>query len=164
MRRFSLAVRPFPADQCCVRLRRADLREHPTGPESATRSSHRRRPPQYAIVSSADPLITDIWRTGSGQSKRFGEPLAVADGDGIRRHPARTANTKAPAAAASARVPAWPPPIDSYRGEPAPAPPGLPRLARRWRWRSSLARTASATSLCAILTGTTVRVCDLASG
>ncbi len=86
-------------------------------------------------MSSTDPLITDIWRTGSGQSKRFGEPLAVADGDGIRRHPARTANTKAPAAAASARVPAWPPPIDSYRGEPTPAlpssPPGLPRLARR---------------------------------
>src|SRR6266705_2067877 len=86
-------------------------------------------------MSSTDPLITDIWRTGSGQSKRFGEPLAVADGDGIRRHPARTAYTKAPAAAASARVPAWPPPIDSYGGEPAPAlpssPPGLPRLARR---------------------------------
>ncbi len=63
------------------------------------------------------------------------EPLAVADGDGIRRHPARTANTKAPAAAASARVPAWPPPIDSYGGEPTPAlpssPPGLPRFARR---------------------------------
>ena len=100
----SLAVRPFPTDQCCVRLCRADLREHPTGPASDARSSRRRRPPQYAIVSSADPLITDIWRTGSGQSKRFGEPLAVADGDGIRRHPARTANTKAPAAAASARV------------------------------------------------------------
>ncbi len=53
----------------------------------------------------------------------------------FRRHPARTANTKAPAAAVSARVPAWPPPIDSYGGEPAPAlpssPPGLPRLARR---------------------------------
>ena len=131
----SLAVRPFPTDQCCVRLCRADLREHPTGPASDARSSRRRRPPQYAIVSSADPLITDIWRTGSGQSKRFGEPLAVADGDGIRRHPARTANTKAPAAAASARVPAWPPPIDSYGGEPTPAlpssPPGLPRLARR---------------------------------
>ena len=40
-----------------------------------------------------------------------------------------------PAAAASARMPAWPPPIDSYGGEPTPAlpssPPGLPRLARR---------------------------------
>ena len=43
-----------------------------------------------------------------GHSKRFGEPLAVADGDGIRHHPAATANTKAPAAAASARVPSWP--------------------------------------------------------
>ena len=97
--------------------------------------ARRRRLPQYTIVGSTDPLITDIWRTGSGQSKRFGEPLAVADGDGIRRHPARTANTRAPAAAASARVPAWPPPIDSYGGEPTPAlpssPPGLPRLARR---------------------------------
>ncbi len=71
-------------------------------------------------MGSTDPLITDIWRTGSGQNKRFGEPPAVADGDGIRRHPARTANTKAPAAAASPRVPARPPPIDSYRGEPAP--------------------------------------------
>jgi hypothetical protein len=107
----------------------------PLGPASATRSSRRSRPPQHAIVSSADPLITDIWRTGSGQSNRFGEPLAVADGDGMRRHPARTANTKAPAAAASARVPAWPPPIDSYGGEPTRAlpssPPGSPCLARR---------------------------------
>jgi hypothetical protein len=83
---FSLAVRPFPTDRCCVRVCRADLREHPTGPVSATRSSRRREPPQYTIVGSADPLITDIRRTGSGQSKRFGEPLAVADGDGIREH------------------------------------------------------------------------------
>jgi hypothetical protein len=43
--------------------------------------ARRRRLPQYTIVSSADPLITDIWRTGSGHSKRSGEPLAVADGD-----------------------------------------------------------------------------------
>jgi hypothetical protein len=47
------------------------------------------RSPQFAVACSAGPVITDIWRTGSGQSKRFGEPLAVADGDGIRRHPAR---------------------------------------------------------------------------
>jgi hypothetical protein len=26
-----------------------------------------------------------MWRTGSGQSKRFGAPLAVADGNGISR-------------------------------------------------------------------------------
>jgi len=50
-------------------------------------------------------MITDIQRTGSGHSKRFSEPLAVADGDGIRYHPAATANTKDPAAPASARVP-----------------------------------------------------------
>jgi hypothetical protein len=93
---FSLPVRPFPTDQCCVRLCHADLRERPTRPAAATRSSRRRRPPQYLIVGSADPLITDIWRTGSGQSKRFGEPLAVADGDGITRHPARTANHQGP--------------------------------------------------------------------
>ncbi len=107
-RRSALPHRPVLRSfmPCC-------LREHPAGPASDTRSSRRRRPPQYAIVSSADPLITDIWRTGSGQSKRFDEPLAVADGDGIRRHPARTANTKAPA-------PALP-----------SSPPGLPRLARR---------------------------------
>jgi hypothetical protein len=72
-------------------------------------------------------------RTGSGQSKRFGEPLAVADGDGIRRHPARTANTKGPAAAASAHVPAWPPSIGSYGGEPASALLSLPPACHTWR-------------------------------
>jgi hypothetical protein len=35
-------------------------------------------------VRSTGRLITDIWRTGSRQSKRFGAPLAVADGDVIR--------------------------------------------------------------------------------
>jgi len=33
---------------------------------------------------STGRLFTDIWRTESGPSKRFGAPLAVADGDGIR--------------------------------------------------------------------------------
>jgi hypothetical protein len=36
------------------------------------------RSPQFAVACSAGPVITDIWRAGSGQSKRFGEPLAVA--------------------------------------------------------------------------------------
>jgi hypothetical protein len=47
-------------------------------------------PLTYAVVRSPSPLTTDIWRTGFGQSKRFGEPPAVADGDGIRQHPATT--------------------------------------------------------------------------
>jgi hypothetical protein len=112
---FSFAVRPFPTDQCCVRLCRADLREHPTGPASATRSRRRRRPPQYAIVGSTDPLITDIWRTGSGQSKRFGEPLAVADGDGISPPPGQDGEHQGPgrrgiptrASLATAHRPLW---------------------------------------------------------
>lgn len=83
-------------------------------------------------MSSTNPLITDVWRTGSGHSKRFAEPLAAADGDGIRRHPARTANTKAPAAATPARVPAWPSPIDSYGGEPTPALPPRHPVCHTW--------------------------------
>jgi hypothetical protein len=39
----------------------------------------------FAVTCSTSPLVTDILRTGSRQSKRFGEPPAVADGDGIRR-------------------------------------------------------------------------------
>jgi hypothetical protein len=43
----------------------------------------------FPLPRSTSSLITDIWRTGSEQSKRFGGPLAVADGDGIRRPPGR---------------------------------------------------------------------------
>jgi hypothetical protein len=49
---------------------------------------------------------------------------------GVRRPPAATANAKASAAAASARVPVWPPRIDSYRAERTRSLPSRhPRLA-----------------------------------
>ena len=38
---------------------------------------------QFTAGRSTGRLITDIWRTGSGQSKRFGAPLAIADSDVI---------------------------------------------------------------------------------
>jgi hypothetical protein len=81
---FSLAVRSVLTDRCYVRLYCADLQGDFTKPVSTTRSSPRQRSSQFAVACSTGRLITDIWRTGSGQSKRFGAPLAVADGDGIR--------------------------------------------------------------------------------
>src|SRR5260370_17328569 len=67
----------FLMARCCVRLLDTELRECPGRPVSTARSSQRRRSPQVTVTRSATPLITDIWRTGSGQTKRFGEPLAV---------------------------------------------------------------------------------------
>jgi hypothetical protein len=75
----------FLIDRYCVPLYRSDLREAPRTPASTTRSSRWCRWLRGTVARSTDPLITDIWRTGSGQSKRFGEPPAVADGNGIPR-------------------------------------------------------------------------------
>ncbi len=81
-----LTSRPtFLAARCCVRLCYADLREELNGPVSTASSIRRSKSSPFAVTCSTDPLITDIWRTGSGQSKRFGEPLAVAGGDGTGR-------------------------------------------------------------------------------
>jgi hypothetical protein len=49
---------------------------------------------------STGRLITDMWRTGSGRSKRFGEPPVVAGGDDIPRPSAATANATTLVAAA----------------------------------------------------------------
>src|SRR6266700_2189964 len=71
-----------------------------------------------------------IWGTASGPANRL--PSRTVTVFAATRPGRRT--PRPPAAAASARLPAWPPPIDSYGGEPTPAlpssPPGLPRLAR----------------------------------
>jgi len=75
---------PFLANRCCDRFGRADLREDPTRPVSAVCSSRRHRSSRSTAARSASRLITDISRKGSGQSKRSGTPLAIADGDAIR--------------------------------------------------------------------------------
>jgi len=71
-------------DRSCIRLYRTDLRGVPARPASPTHSSRRQRTSQFAVTRSTGRLITDIWRTGSGPSKRSGAPLALTDGDGIR--------------------------------------------------------------------------------
>jgi nitroreductase len=93
---------------------------HPVDPDALNTDEYDLGQATYAMMSSTDPLITDIWRTGSGQSKRFGEPLAVADGDGIRRHPAR----------ARYRPPAG---RTTDRPQPLPAQPRLHRLTSHAR-------------------------------
>jgi hypothetical protein len=112
-----LTRRPaFLAYRCYVRLCRADLQGDFTRPASTTRSSPRQRSSQFAVACSTGRLITDIWRTGSGQSKRFGTPLAVADGDGIGS-PGRDGERQGFDARAIPRVPARPRRIDSYPAE-----------------------------------------------
>jgi hypothetical protein len=125
----------LPYEQYYVRLCGADLRENPTELASVAHSSRRYRAPQYSIFDSTNLLFTDIWRTGSGQSKRLGEPLAVADGDGIRRLPARSPSTKArPPRHPYACQPGHHPSTLTMANRPwrvPPSPPGLPRLASR---------------------------------
>jgi hypothetical protein len=69
--------------------------------------------------------------TASGSANRLlSRTVTVSVGP-----PSQDADTKAPAAPASARMPAWPPPTGSYGREPIlvlpSSPPGLPRLAKR---------------------------------
>ena len=144
-----------------VRLCHADLREGPTGPVSATRSNRQHRPPRYAILSSTGPLITDIWRTGSGHSKRFGEPLAIADSDGMpttrpgRRTPTPPASRgiRARASLATAhRLLSWHGPVRcpprhpvchaACSGHAGPGEHDLDGTGRRRAWRPAARATS----------------------
>jgi hypothetical protein len=115
------------ADRCCIRLYHADLWGDPTRPSSTTRSIRRRRSSQLAIARSTGRLITDIWRTGSGQSKRSGAPLAVADGD-IIRSPGRGGERQGFWPRGIRACASRPPRIDSSRAERTRA-----RSPRRFR-------------------------------